>query len=598
MSQIYVAKSARHQPVYHSAPYNRPPSYKSWNTKTISLAVKAVNEGHSQRRAAEEYGIPRSTLGDHVRGRVLPGAKSGNPKYLSDAEEAELYRFLLRCASVGYPRTRKDVVAIVQRVCNSKGLDIQVTHGWWESYYKRHPDLRLRTVSSVTISRAKASDPEVISTYFDMLEKCLLENNLMNKPAQIFNIDETGMPLDAKHCTGICLKGTKNAYSVTSSDRSQITVVACVNAAGWCLPPMVIWDRKTLHPDMLAGEVHGTLNAFSANGWIDQELFDLWFDNLFLKYAPSVRPLLLLMDGHSSHFCPETIRQAAKHRVVLFTLPPNTTHLSQPLDKGCFAPLKMKWKEECHKFMIESHGKVVSRFSFAGLFQKAWISSMTVQNIQAGFEVTGIYPLNRSKLLPDQYFDESLVEDDLPYMPMLTPSRPSMNQMSESTPLHENTVLEPHLNYTYQCKSRPLEDVLNYPSPLHELPTFKPKPSSRVITSEEFIEQMETKQREKALNAYLKEQRKYLRELKKQEASRSEFLKLKIQFITEYRVYITILTEPSNTSKKQLPKLNLSVDVTRHSGTVNLILLFLRLSIHVSFDNCSLLSLSLLQLFI
>ena len=348
MYKIYVAKNARHQPAYHTAPHSRPFTYKNWNEKTVSLAVKAVKGGHSQRRVAEEYGIPRSTLGDHIRGRVLPGAKSGNPKYLTDEEEAELYRFLLRCAAVGYPRSRKDMIAIVQKACNSKGRDVHVTHGWWEAYRKRHPDLSLRTVSSLTVSRAKASDPEVISNYFDMLEKCLSENKLTNKPAQIFNLDETGMPLDSKSRTGICLKGTHNAYSVTSSDKSQITIVACVNAAGWCIPPMVIWDRKTIHPDMMAGEVRGTLHAFSSNGWIDQELFDLWFNNLSLKCAPAVRPLLLLMDGHATHYCPETIRQAARHKVVLFTLPPNTTHLSQPLDKGCFAPLKTKWKEECH----------------------------------------------------------------------------------------------------------------------------------------------------------------------------------------------------------------------------------------------------------
>ena len=112
--------------------YKRPATYKSWsNSYSLQLAKQAIlEEGFSQRRAAEEFGIPRSTLGDHVRGRVLPGAKSGSPKYLSDDEEAELYRFLLRCASIGYPRTRKDVIAIVQRACNLKGRDVHVTHGW------------------------------------------------------------------------------------------------------------------------------------------------------------------------------------------------------------------------------------------------------------------------------------------------------------------------------------------------------------------------------------------------------------------------------------------------------------------------------------
>ena len=71
----------------------------------------------------------------------------------------------------------------------------------------------------------------------------------------------------------------------------------------------------------------------------------MWFNDHFLRYAPPVRPLLLLMDGHSTHFCPDTIRLAAEKDVVLFTLPPNTTHIAQPLDKGCFGPLKTEWKK-------------------------------------------------------------------------------------------------------------------------------------------------------------------------------------------------------------------------------------------------------------
>lgn len=52
------------------------------------------------------------------------------------------YKILLRCASVGYASTRMYVNAIVQKACNSKQLDVHVTHGCWESYCKCHPDLR------------------------------------------------------------------------------------------------------------------------------------------------------------------------------------------------------------------------------------------------------------------------------------------------------------------------------------------------------------------------------------------------------------------------------------------------------------------------
>ena len=44
---------------------------------------------------------------------------------------------------------------------------------------------------------------------------------------------------------------------------------------------MVIWDRKMLHPDMSIGEIPGTFNGLTANGWMDQELFENWLKSHF-----------------------------------------------------------------------------------------------------------------------------------------------------------------------------------------------------------------------------------------------------------------------------------------------------------------------------
>ena len=54
-------------------------------------------------------------------------------------------------------------------------------------------------------------------------------------------------------------RGAKNPVMITSGDKFQVTVVGCVSAAGYCIPPMIIWDRKTLHPDMAEGELPGTI---------------------------------------------------------------------------------------------------------------------------------------------------------------------------------------------------------------------------------------------------------------------------------------------------------------------------------------------------
>jgi DDE superfamily endonuclease len=49
---------------------------------------------------------------------------------------------------------------------------------------------------------------------------------------------------------------------------------------------------------------------------------------------------LLLMDGYGSHNTFECVIYAKSHGIHLYYLPPHTTHFLQPLDVGCFQPLK------------------------------------------------------------------------------------------------------------------------------------------------------------------------------------------------------------------------------------------------------------------
>ena len=65
---------------------------------------------------------------------------------------------------------------------------------------------------------------------------------------------------------------------------------------------------------------------------------------------------MLLTDGHSSHYEPETIPAAAETGVVMFCLLPHSTHGAQPLHVSFFWPLKVYWSEACHKFMQDNPG--------------------------------------------------------------------------------------------------------------------------------------------------------------------------------------------------------------------------------------------------
>ena len=83
----------------------------------------------------------------------------------------------------------------------------------------------------------------------------------------------------------------------------------------------------------------------------------------------TARPILLLLDGHSSHYNPEAVRLAKEKDVILFTLVPHTTHEMQPLDTAVFGPLKLHWQEACHDFVQSNPGRIITKYQSAAYSQ-------------------------------------------------------------------------------------------------------------------------------------------------------------------------------------------------------------------------------------
>lgn len=85
---------------------------------------------------AVNYAIPKSTLGDRISGRVVPGSSSGPRKLLSIEEEEDLVVFLRRCAMFGYPKSRKELMELVQRILEGKGIEYQIQMDGGEHFVK------------------------------------------------------------------------------------------------------------------------------------------------------------------------------------------------------------------------------------------------------------------------------------------------------------------------------------------------------------------------------------------------------------------------------------------------------------------------------
>ena len=91
--------------------------------ESMEMAIQAVKDGQCKiKEAAREYDVPRTTLQDRLSGRVVHGIKPGPKLYLNKAEQSELAEFLEVTSSVGYGKTRKEVMGIAEATAQEKGL--------------------------------------------------------------------------------------------------------------------------------------------------------------------------------------------------------------------------------------------------------------------------------------------------------------------------------------------------------------------------------------------------------------------------------------------------------------------------------------------
>jgi len=233
---------------------------------------------------------------------------------------------------------------------------------------------------------------ESMDHYYNLLEKVLSEHNLHESPGQIYNMDETGIPRPPKVLTKY---GEKKVRYRQLGNKEQISVIGCRNTAGQATPPMVIFEGKYLNYLWTVGEVPGAIYGMTGKGWTNQQIFFHWLTH-FLKYANPGRPLLLLLDGHSSHFELSSIELAREKKVEILCLPPHTTHESQSLDSAVFGPLKKVLLDRGMSLFPakKNQGVLITKYNFSKIFSSAWLKSLFPQNLIAGFRKCSVLPLN------------------------------------------------------------------------------------------------------------------------------------------------------------------------------------------------------------
>ncbi|KFZ25121.1 hypothetical protein V502_00400 [Pseudogymnoascus sp. VKM F-4520 (FW-2644)] len=79
-------------------------------------------------------------------------------------------------------------------------------------------------------------------------------------------------------------------------------------------------------------------------------------------------------------------------------MPPHLSHFLQPLDVGCFGPLKTSYGKQIEK-MMRMQITHITKDDFFAAFLEAFNASITEKNIQAGFMATGLIPYDPESVI-------------------------------------------------------------------------------------------------------------------------------------------------------------------------------------------------------
>lgn len=190
-------------------------------------------------------------------------------------------------------------------------------------------------------------------------------------------------------------KAKKQVGLLTSAERGQlVTVVCCFGADGSYMPPLFIFPRKRMKPELMLNAPRGSWAICHESGWIQTEIFKEFIK--FSRASVDNPVLLFLLDRHASHTKNiDIINLGRDNGVHVLSFPPHCTHRLQPLDVGFMKPFSTYYTEAANSWLRLNSGKIITQIQVAEVVDKAFQKAATLSTAYNAIRATGIWPLNR-----------------------------------------------------------------------------------------------------------------------------------------------------------------------------------------------------------
>lgn len=381
----------------------------TWSPRKMKLAVKDILNGAKLRKTATLYNVPVMTLSDYVKKTDNASSvcfeKMGRKPVLTANQEEEIKDHILRLSSLFYGLTTNSLKRAVFEYAERNKIkhpfnkeSKEAGKDWLYGFLKRNPEISVRRPEATSVNRILAFNSQEVKLYFDNLKQSMMKHKFL--PHRIFNVDETGINSVHRPDKILAKKGLKQVGAATSWERGKnITICCCVSATGQYIPPMIIYPRQRMQASLERGGPNGSIYKCSKTGWMNEELFLDWIKH-FKEHTGSTpeNPVLLIRDNHCSHISLNIYNYCREYGIHIVTLPPHTSHRTQPLDLTVFGPLKNALHKECHSYMNMNNYEKLTPLDLIPLFTKAYLKIANAEKAVNGFKTAGIWPFDSNIL--------------------------------------------------------------------------------------------------------------------------------------------------------------------------------------------------------
>ncbi len=345
-------------------------------------------------KCALEYACNRRNLQNRLTGTPSKSDRFPTCRRHTEVQEQIIVDYIIRLDDMNMSLTIGLVVDAANRLLPSGAPS--VGDHWFRRFYNRHPELRTRRQTPIAVARKDASSNiEVLELYFKKLKIVIDEKGIQE--ADHWNMDETGFRIGCGRAHTVVTRNIRGVLQMADPEnRDYITAAEAASAAGQSIPPMIITKGVNILARWTANDIDDdTLFNTSDTGYSNDDLAIDWLHH-FIRCTHGKRTgqwILLIIDGFGSHMTLEFLDLATANDIILFKLPPHSTHITQPLDVGVFQAYKSHHGQAVDRAVRRGDDKF-DRMEFFAAFQTFRAATFKPATLRHAFARTGIVPFN------------------------------------------------------------------------------------------------------------------------------------------------------------------------------------------------------------